>query len=185
MISEIIAKTREKMEKALQIAEENLETIKIGRARPALVENIRVEAYEGTTLTLKELASISVAGAQELIISPWDKSIIKKIAQAISQSELQLNPLVGREVIRIKIPPLTEERKQEILRLIQMKTEGGRKMIRAIRNEAKTEIEQLKGESGVSDDDIFRSLKDLQELHDEFIEKLEAMAQAKKTEIGL
>jgi len=184
MIKEILKEARSKMEKALEIVREGLRTIKVGRARPALVEKTKVRAYEGSVLEIRELAVIATPDPQQIVISPWDKSIIKKIALAISDSDLNLNPVFDEEVIRIKIPPLTEERKKEVEKLVEMKIEGGRKILRNIRNEVKSEIERLSGESGVSRDDIFKWLKDLQELFDEFKEKIEELGEEKKKELA-
>lgn len=177
--------TRQKMEKALEVVKEDLATIQVGRARPALVEKIKVEAYEGTILELRELANITVPEPQQIVISPWDKSIIKKIGQAIAKSELKLSPIIEEEIIRIKIPPLIEERRKEFEKLIQQKIESGRKIIRQIRNQAKSEIERLADEGSYSKDDIFRAKEDLQKLHDEFINKIESLALEKKQEVGI
>lgn len=185
MIEEVLKETQEKMEKAIEVVREDLATVKVGRARPALVEKIKVPAYEGAVLEMRELANITVPSPQQIVINPWDKSIIKKIIQAISDSQLNLTPIVDGEVIRIKIPPLIEERRREMKKLVEMKTESGRKMIRNIRNEAKSEIEELKRESGISEDDIFRGLQALQKLHGEFIGSIEKLGREKKKEIGL
>jgi len=185
MIKDILQETRSKMEKAVWVVGEDLATIKTGRARPALVDKIKVEAYEGTSLELRELANITIAESQQIVINPWDKSVIGKICQAISQSGLNLNPIAEKGAVRIKIPVLTGERRKEMARLIDIKIEAGRKMIRNLRNEFKAEIEGLKGESGVSKDDIFRGLEDLQKLHNEFIDEVEKLGQEKKKEIGL
>lgn len=173
------------MEKALEIVREGLATIKVGRARPALVERIKVPAYEGSVLLIRELAVITAPDPQQILINPYDKSIIKKIAKAMNDSGLNLSPIVEEQVIRIKVPPLTEERRKEVEKLVEMKIEGGRKILRNIRNETKSEIEKLKDESGVSKDDIFRWLVSLQELFDEFKEKMEGLGEAKKKELAL
>jgi len=171
------------MKKVLEVVKEDLETIKVGRARPSLVEKIKVEAYEGTVLEIRELANITAPDPQQIIISPWDKTIIKKIGKVISDSDLKLSPIVEKELIRIKVPSLTEERRKEIGKLVEMKVESGRKMIRNVRNESKSETENLKKESGFSEDDVFKGLKELQELHDEFIKKIEGLGEEKKLEI--
>lgn len=176
MISDILDQARESLKKSLQVVGDDLGTISVDQARPALVEKIRVSAYEGAVLEIRELANIIIPHPQQIIISPWDKSIIKKIAQAINDSDLNLNPIVEKEMIRIRVPPLTEERREAMRKLVQMKLESGRKIIRNIRNEAKSEIEALEGEDGVSEDDVFRGVDDLQTLHDEFIEKMEKLA---------
>ncbi len=185
MIEAALKEIRQKMEKALEVVGEDLATVRIDRARPALVESLKVDAYEDTVLQLRELANITAPDPHQLLISPWDKSIIKKIAQAISDSSLNLTPLIEEEFIRVKVPPLTEERRKEMEKLVEVKTEAGRKIMRNIRNEAKSEIERRNGEAGISKDDVFRWLKELQELHDEFIEKIEGLAEEKKRELAL
>lgn len=184
VIDDSLEVAREKMEKALEVVREDLATVQVSRARPALVENIKVSAYEGSLLTIRELANITTPDWQQIIINPWDKSIIKKIAQAISEADLKLTPIVEEEMIRLKLPPLTEERLREAEKLIEVKTESGRKIVRAIRNEAKSEIIGLKGQSGISEDDVFQALKRLQELHDEFVGLVEELAESKKKELG-
>lgn len=171
------------MDGVVQLVVDDLQTIQLGRARPALVEDIKVVAYEGSVLTIKELASITAPDPGQIIISPWDKSIIKKIAVAIADSDLQINPIIERDFIRLRVPTLTEERRSEMGKLIQMKIEAGRRMIRDVRNEVKAEVEALEGESGVSEDDIFRGKEELQKATDEAMEKLEDLGKRKNAEI--
>lgn len=184
MIKDLLEQAKQKMEKAIQVVTDDLASIQVGRARPALVGGIKVSAYEGSVLTIRELANITVPDPQQIVITPWDKTIIKKISQAITDSDLKLSPIMEEDLIRLKIPPLIEERRQELLKLVQMKIEGGRKMVREIRNGIKAEIEALKDESGVSEDDIFRGKGELQKTTDEFMGKLEELGENKIKEIS-
>lgn len=172
------------MEKALGVVADDLDTVQVGRARPALVENIKVPAYEGTILTIRELANITTSNSQQIVITPWDKTIIKKIAQAIAESNLEIAPIVEEGLIRLKIPPLIEERRLELQKLVQLKVEGGRKMVREIRNQIRNEMKDLKGEAGVSEDNIFRGEEELQKLHDEYVEKVKELGKRKNAEIA-
>lgn len=184
MIKDLLEQARKKMEKALAVVIEDFESVQVGRARPALVEKIQVPAYEGSILTIRELANITTPDPEQILITPWDKAIIKKIAQAIANSDLKMTPIVEEDLIRLRIPPLMEERRQELKKLVEMKVEGGRRMIRQTRNEFKMAMEDLKGEAGVSKDDIFRGREELQRLHDEYIKKVEELGQRKTTEIA-
>jgi len=183
MIKDILDQTRTKMEKALEIIREDMAMIEISRARPALIENIKVPAYEGSTLTIRELANITAPDSQQIIINPWDKSIINKIVQAISNSELRLTPVIDKEIIRLKIPALTVERMEEARKMIEVKTESGRKILRGVRNEAKSGIDTLKGKTDVSEDDIYHGREKLQKLFDEFVEKVEKLGEEKKNKL--
>ncbi len=183
MIEDLLEQARLKMEKVVAVVVEDFESVQVGRARPALVEKIKVPAYEGSILTIRELANITTPDPQQIVISPWDKSIIKKIAQAIAESGLKMMPVVEENLIRLKIPPLMEERRGELKKLVEMKVEGGRRMIRQVRNEIKIGMEDLKGEAGVSEDDIFRGKEELQKIHDEYVRKVEELGQRKNAEI--
>ncbi len=184
MIQDILHQAREKMIKALEIVREDLAAAELGRARPALVEKIQVAAYEGSLLTIRELASITAPDPQQIIINPWDKAILGKISQAIQQSDLKLTPAVDGEIIRLKIPALTQERLLEVQKLVEQKTESGRKIIRQLRNEIKSEMDALKDSAGVSEDDIYRGREELQKMHDEFIEKVEVLGKAKQDQLS-
>lgn len=184
MIKDLLKQGRKKMEKALAVVIEDFESVQVGRARPALVEKIPVSAYEGSILTIRELANITTPDPEQILITPWDKTIIKKIAQAITDSDLRMTPIMEEDLIRLRIPPLMEERRQELKKLVEMKVEGGRRMIRQIRNDFKVAMEDLKGEAGVSEDDIFRGKEELQKLHDEYIKKIEQLGESKTKEIS-
>lgn len=174
---------RRKMERALAFVSQDLAGVKTGRAKPSLIEHVSVEAYPGQKLSLVELASITAPDAHLLVVSPWDKSILSAVAKALQVASLGLNPVVDGEVIRISVPPLTSERREELVKLVRQKIESGRQMLRTVRNETKRLIEEMKGDAGVSEDDIERNLEQVQKVLDEFMGKLEELGKAKEQEL--
>lgn len=182
MINEIVAKAKDQMEEIMVLVNEDLRGVKTGRAKPSLVENLKVRAYE-TAMSLKELAAISAPDSQSLVISPWDKTILEAIEKAINTSDLNLHGVVDNDLIRIKIPPLTEETRRDLVKLVNQKLESGKKLIRQTRNEIKKEIDDSKGESGVSEDDIKEWLNELQKVVDEYQEKMEELGKSKEKEL--
>lgn len=181
-MQQILENTREEMEQVLNLTKEELATVRVGRAQPVLVEHLKVKAYE-SEMELRELASISSPDPTQLVISPWDKSIIGNIEKAITESDLHLQPLADKEVVRIKIPALTGERREELVKEIWQKIESSKVMLRQARQEAKEKIGAQKGQPGVSEDDIFKRLEELQSLVDEFQKKLEKLAKEKEEEL--
>lgn len=174
---------RQKMEKALEALGDDLAQVRAGRATPALVEKIMVDAYN-TRMPLVELATITAPEPNQLVIAPFDQSIIKDIQAAFHQhQELKLSPVVDENLIRIQIPPLTAERREELVKLLGQKLEAGRIMIRQIRQEKKSEIKQAADSGQLSEDEKFESEKQLQELTEEFLEKMEKMGEAKEAEL--
>ena len=135
---------RQKMGQVIALARDDLGTLSTGRARPALVEELRVEAYEGSTLTLKELATITTPDPQTLLIQVWDQSVVEKAAKAIQSSGLNLNPVVDQTTIRLHVPSLTEERRQELVKAVKQKVEAGRGMLRQIRVDLKKKYRRPK-----------------------------------------
>jgi ribosome recycling factor len=174
---------KQKLEKTLQVVADDMATIRVGGAKASMVEHVEVEAYgPGQRMKLVELATISAPDPQQIVISPWDKSVLRPIEKAIIESNLGLMPNVNGEVIRIIVPALTEERRQDFVKLLNQKLESGHVMLRGVRQDLKEDIENKKG-PGVSEDDITRELEDLQKLMDEYMAKLEAMAKTKEEEI--
>ena len=174
---------RQKMEKALELLREDLATVRAGRATPALVEKIMVEAYE-TRMPLVELATISSPEPNQLIITPFDPTVLRNIELAFSQDRgLGLSPIVDESVIRIQIPPLTEEKRKELVKLVGQKLESGRVMVRQARQEKRSEIKQAFENKEMGEDDKFKLEQDLQELTDEFMKKIEEMGKNKETEL--
>ena len=174
---------RQKMAGVIDLVKEDLLSIQTGRAKPSLVEDVPVEAYEGSTLTLKELAMISAPDPHLITIKPYDTSVIEAIAKAISSSSLNLNPVVDGELIRINVPALTGERREELVKAVKQKAEGGKAMLRQVRNDLKKDIDDQRDTAGVSEDDIFAANEKLQKLIDEFNLSLDEIASQKETEL--
>lgn len=168
----------------LDVVSGDLATVKTGRAKPELVANIslHIESY-GSAMTLQELASISAPDSQSLLIVPWDKNIIEDIARGLAKSELNLNPQSDGNVIRIVIPPLTGERRIELTRLVDKKIEAGKILLRDERKHLKQRIDGQKDQPGVSEDDIYSAVEELDKKTREWEEKIDAVGEAKKQEL--
>mgnify|MGYP001342086670 CR=1 FL=1 len=166
----------------IEAVKEDLKTLKTGRAKPALVEDVKVEAYGGF-MPLKEVASISAPDPHLITISPWDKSLLGKIEKALNSGQNQFNPVVDGDLIRIAIPQLTGEKREQMVKLVAQKIEGGKQMLRSERTNAKKHIEAQKGQDGISEDDIEQDLTNLDEKSKQYSEKLEKMGEEKATEL--
>jgi len=174
---------RDKMAKALQVLAEDLSTLRTGQASPALIEKIIVEAYEGK-FPLVELATITTSGPNQLLVAPFDQTIIGNIHRSLSMDRnLGLSAIVDANVIRVQIPPLTQERRQEFTKLLHQKLEAGRVMIRQARHEKMADINQAFEAKQMSEDEKFRLQQELQKITDEFNEKIEEIGQRKEKEL--
>lgn len=174
---------QEKCTKIIRLLTDDLGTIKTGRAKPSLIENLKVKVYGETWMEVRELASISAPDAQLLVVSPWDKSIMRDLERGIATSEMRLNPVIDGDIIRIAIPPLTEETRKDMVKLVHQKVESHKVMVRSERTNYKKKIEEMENTSGVSEDDVKRDLDQLQKITDETTGKLDEMAKTKETEI--
>jgi len=183
-MQEILSKAKGDFDKVLEVLRNDLNMVKTGRARPDLVERVYVEAYEGQPkMPILELASISAPDSQQLVIKPWDPSVLNKIAKALSASDLQLNAVVDGEMVRISIPPLTEERRTDLVKLVKQKLESGKVLLRQARHEIKETIDHMKGKPDVSEDDISGGVEDLDKLTEEYMGKIEAIGAGKEKEL--
>lgn len=170
------------LENAIIKFKEELAKLRTGRANPALVENILAECY-GSKMPLKQLASISVPEARLITINPWDKSALSAIEAAISASDLGLNPNNDGQIIRLNIPPLNEERRQEMVKALNQKTEEFRIAIRNIREEIWREIQNKEKSGEISEDEKFKGKEKLQEMIDEYNQTAEELREGKEKEI--
>ena len=172
------------MEKTLEILAEDLATIRSGRATPALIENIKISCYGGSqSLKLLELATITSPDAQTLLISPFDPTILEEIEKGIRQANLGLVPSIEGNLIRVRIPPLSQERRKEFLKLAKAKLEGGRIFVRQIRKEAKIKVRKAFEEDEINEDEKKNLEKKIQELTDEMNRKIEMMGRRKEEEL--
>ncbi len=178
----IITEARQRMQRSLEALEKEYAAIRTGRATPALLDNIRVDYY-GTELPVNQLATVSVPESRLIVITPWDKSSLQAIEKAILTSDLGLTPTSDGSLIRIQIPSLTEERRQELAKAVNKQAEQGRVAVRNIRREANDTIDKRKEGEGWSDDEVEAGKKDIQKLTDEFIVKVDELTEAKVAEI--
>ncbi|MBC7254649.1 MAG: ribosome recycling factor [Chloroflexi bacterium] len=182
MIEETLFEAEERMEGAITALRSDLLGIRTGRASPALLERIRVEAY-GSMMPLNQMATIAVPEPRLLTIRPWDASTLAAIERAILKSDLGLTPSNDGRIIRLAIPPLTDERRRELARLVNRRVEEARVAIRNIRRDCLKDLETLQKEKQISEDEFYRAKDQLQELTDEYIKKVDDLGQQKQDEI--
>lgn len=180
---EIIKKIEPEIEKVISFLERELAKIRTGRASASLVEDIVVECFN-QKFTLKQLAAISSPGPKQIVIQPWDKSYIEPIEKAISRSSLGIAPIVDKDLIRISLPPLSDEYRNTLLRVLSEKQEEARKTVRHWRGEAWEEVQEKTKDGEIREDDKFRAKDRLQEIVDEYNKKIDEMGERKKKEIG-
>ncbi len=159
-----------------------LATIRTGHATPALIEHIKAD-YGGVLMPLNQIAAISAPGASLLVIQPWDRAAIPSIEKAILKSDLGLNPASDGNVIRLNLPPLSEERRQELTKVVRKRLEERKIVIRNLRHEAMDELKGLEKNKGISQDEHKRALEQLQKITDRFIADVEQIAQDKEAEL--
>ncbi len=180
MDSNLIATTREQMRKALEVLHNDLSTIRTGKAAPSLVENIVVSVYNGASkLKIMEVATINASDPQSLVLTPFDGSIIEEIRKGILESNTGLNPASDGQVLRISIPPLSQERREELIHLMKQKLENGHIMIRQIRHEALNDLKK----GNLPEDESSRLEKEIQRATDDFIVQIDALGRKKEEEL--
>ena len=172
----------EKMDKAIAVLKDELAGVRTGRATPALLQRVVVDYY-GTPVPIQQLASFSVPEPRTLVISPFDRNAIASMEKAIMSSDLGITPGNDGTVIRLSFPPLTEERRKELIKLVHHRGEEGRVAVRNIRRHSKEELEKLEREGGISEDDLVRSEKELQKLTDKHISDIDEVVAHKDAEL--
>jgi len=182
MIKDLLNETEARMNKAVDALRDDLMTIRTGRASPALVERLPVEYY-GTPTPLNQLATISVPEPRLLAIRPWDPNALADIERAILKSELGLTPSNDGKIIRLTIPRLTEERRQELVKIVGKRVEEGKIVIRNMRRDAIEDLRELESEKLISEDEFYRAKDDVQEITDDFIVKMDEIGRDKEQEI--
>jgi len=180
MIQESLADAMQKMDSAVEHVQAEFGTIRTGRANPGILHRVMVDYY-GTPTPLQQLASFSVPEPRLLVVSPYDKASMGNVEKAINAAGLGLNPASDGVVIRLAFPPLTEERRKELIRVVRNMAEDGRVAIRNIRRHIKDDIEALEGE--VSEDDIRRAEKELQDITDEHTARVDELLEHKEQEL--
>jgi len=182
MKDEIISEMREKMEKAAEALTQEYKKMRTGRASTSLIEGIKAECY-GTQMRLNQLASLSIPESRLLIVQPWDQTIIGNIEKSILKSGLGLTPMNDGKVIRISIPPLTEERRKELAKMARKMAEDSKIIVRNHRREANEMLKELKNEGEISEDEMYGYQEKVQKNTDEYIAKIDEIRTEKETEI--
>ncbi len=179
---DILKKTEQLMKKAIEALLRSLSEIRTGKASASLVEEMKVSCY-GQVMPLKQVASVTIPDAHLILIQPWDQSIIGDIEKTISNSKLGVSPTDDGKVIRIALPPLSEERRREIDKIVKKEAEHARISLRTIRREAKESIDKLLKNKEIGEDEAFKAKEDLQKLMDRYVELVEEKLREKEKEL--
>ena len=181
-VESALADAGQKMEKAIGVFKDELGSIRTGRATPALLSRLVVEYY-GTQVPLQQLASFSVPEPRTLLVQPYDKNAVGAMEKAIMASDLGITPSNDGNVIRLSFPPLTEERRRDLIKLVHQRGEDARVAVRNIRRHSKEELERLERDASISEDDLMRSEKELQKITDKHIAEIDAIVAHKEQEL--
>ncbi len=182
MIDDVLKETEGHMKKALEALHHTLGTIRTGRASPALVEHLQVDAYE-STMPLNQLANISIPESRLIVIQPYDAGTIRTIERSIQQSELGLNPQNDGRLIRLALPQLTEERRRELVKQVRARVEDIKVSIRNHRRDSMEDLRQLENEKLISEDDMHRAQERIQQLTDRYTKDADQIGATKEEEV--
>jgi ribosome recycling factor len=182
MYKDLVTKSEETMKKSINFLKEDLGTIRAGKANPKLIDKILV-SYYGTMTPINQVANISVPEPRSILIQPWDASLIKEIEKAIMTSELGINPTNDGKTIRLVIPPLTEERRKDLIKLVKKETENAKIAVRNIRRDANEELKKLEKASELTKDDHKKAEEEMQKLTDKYIKLIDDVLKDKEKEI--
>ena len=173
---------KNRLTKSIEFLNTELTQIRTGRANPSLLEDIEVVAYE-SKMTLKELGSVTLADAQTIMVTPWDRSLIPDIEKAIRESESRLNPVEVGGNIKVPVPPLTEDRRKELVRLVNQKAEDCKQSIRNIRQDAMKDIDREYDEKIISEDEKFTQKEEMEDITKDFVEQADSVGEVKSSEL--
>ncbi|MEC1260897.1 ribosome recycling factor [Bacillus swezeyi] len=182
MSNQVMNETKERMEKAASAYQRELATVRAGRANPSLLDKVTVEYY-GAQTPLNQLTSINVPEARMLVITPYDKTALGDIEKAIQKADLGVTPTNDGSIIRITIPPLTEERRKELVKLVKKYSEEAKVAVRNIRRDANDDLKKLEKNGEMTEDELRSSTEDVQKLTDEYVSKIDEITKDKEKEI--
>ncbi|MFN8555867.1 MAG: ribosome recycling factor [Dehalococcoidia bacterium] len=182
MIKDIQAKSRERMQKAVEALRKDLQAIRTGRASAALVDHVRVD-YFGTPTPISQLGTVTVPEGRLIVIQPWDRKSLSAIEKAIQKSDLGLTPNNDGSVIRLVLPQLSEQRRKELAKLVQKRVEEGRVAVRNIRRDAHDELRKLEKSHEAPEDEVRRATDQLQKTTDQFVAEVEKIGKDKEAEL--
>lgn len=182
MAEDIFADAQSRMAKAVEALQRELQTVRTGRASPALVERLQVEYY-GTPTPVQNMATVRATDARTLTIQPFEKSLLGEIEKAIQKSDLGLNPTNDGTAVRLTLPPLTEERRRDLVKVVHKKVEDQKTAVRNIRRDADKHLKDQEKKKEVSTDEVKRGMDRLQKLTDKYVDEIEKVGKAKENEI--
>jgi len=182
MLEEIKQDARQRMDKSIDSLKHSLQKIRTGRANTSLLDHLTVEYY-GNPTPLNQVANVTVEDARTLVVTPWEKSMVQDVEKAIMKSDLGLNPATAGTVIRIPLPPMTEERRKEMIKVVKSEGENSKIAIRNIRRDALSDSKDLLKEKEISEDDDRRMQDQIQKITDEFVAKVESVLSVKEKEL--
>ncbi|MDD2769682.1 MAG: ribosome recycling factor [Methylococcus sp.] len=182
MINDIQKRTAERMQKSIEALKQEFAKIRTGRAHPSLLEHVRV-SYYGNDVPLSQVANVTVEDARSLAVTPWERNMVQAIEKAIMTSDLGLNPNTAGTVIRVPLPPLTEERRRDLIKVVRHEAENGRVAIRNIRRDANNELKAALKEKQISEDEDRRSQEQIQKTTDQFIKEVDKLLEQKEADL--
>jgi len=182
MTNDVIKQTEERMQKCIDSFRHEMSRLRTGRAHPSLLEQIRVDYY-GTETPLSQVANITVADARTLVISPWEKNMIPVIEKAIMTSDLGLNPATSGQLIRVPLPPLTEERRKELVKVLRAESESARVGVRNARRDANTILKDALKNRELTEDDERRLSEKIQKVTDRYVQEVDSLLVAKEADL--
>ena len=182
-VDDALLTAEEKMQKTEEVVQHEFSGVRTGKASPALVENILVEAYEGSQMRLRELAAITTPETRMLVIQPWDASTVHPIDKAIQAANLGFNPSIDGKIIRITLPELSKERRQEFVKTVKKMTEDARVAIRHVRRDTLQGLKDERKKGDITEDDLSNAEKEVQKLTDDFIKRIDTHLSHKEDEI--
>ncbi|MDQ0190533.1 ribosome recycling factor [Alicyclobacillus cycloheptanicus] len=182
MLEDIQRSADERMQKAVEVLRRDLQTVRTGRATPAMLDKVMVEYY-GSQMPVNQVASVTSPEPRMLTISPWDKSMLSEIEKAIQKSDLGLNPNNDGSVIRLVVPALTEQRRQELVKVVKKMTEDARVAVRNVRRDANDDLKKAEKSGDVSEDEVRRGMEKIQALTDKYVGEIDKLGAAKEHDL--
>ncbi|MFP5344136.1 MAG: ribosome recycling factor [Gammaproteobacteria bacterium] len=182
MTKQIIQNSQQRMHKSIEALKQEVAKLRGGRAHPSLIEHVKV-VYYGNEVPLNQTANITVGDARTLVVTPWDKSATQAIEKAILNANLGLNPVAAGNVIRVPLPPLTEERRRDMIKVVRAEGESGRVAVRNVRRDANTEIKNLLKDKKITEDEERRAQDEIQKLTDKSIAEIDKILEQKEKEL--
>ena len=182
MISDVKKTADQKMHRSIETLKADLAKIRTGRAHTGLLDHIHVDYY-GTSMPLSQVANVTLADPRTIGVQPWEKKMIPVVEKAIREADLGLNPATSGDMIRVPMPPLTEERRKELIKVVHKEAEGAKIAVRNVRREANEQLKKLSKDKQCSEDEERRAHDDLQKLTDRFIAEIDQLLQTKETDL--